>query len=59
MVVGLMSLPGYSATAEMLKETSSHFAAENVASFLGRVSKLIDSAFGSAENNEIVQLMSV
>ena len=53
MVVGLTSLPGYSATAAILKKAASHFAGENVARFLGYASKLIDSGFGSAENNEI------
>ena len=58
LVVGVMSLSGYSATTATLKEASSRFAVENVAPFLGRVSKLIDSGFGSAECDAIAQTIT-
>jgi hypothetical protein len=55
LAAGLMSLPASAAT---LKEASATFTTGSVASFLGRVSKIVDSGFGSAECDTIAGLIA-
>jgi hypothetical protein len=59
-VLGLMAgmLISSSATSVTLKEASSTFESAQVAPFMARVSKLIDSGFGPAESEGIVQLIT-